>query len=75
MIVGTVVDTGGMQELNIDLDGCESIVQRDVGTLAIPWGVRNAAKTRKTKTYTKSRKRDRKRFSFETLSNMFEFRF
>ena len=73
VIVGTVVNTGEVLDLN--LDGCESIVQRDVGPLAIPWGVRNAPKTRRTKSYSKSRKRDKKPVSLESQSSMFEFRF
>ncbi|KAL7480619.1 hypothetical protein ACHAW6_013363 [Cyclotella cf. meneghiniana] len=73
VIVGTVVNTGEI--LDVNLDGCESIVQRDVGPLAIPWGVRNAPKTRRIKSYSMSRKRDKKRLSLESQSSTFEFRF
>jgi hypothetical protein len=75
MFLGKSVVVNADQDQNIGgLDGCESIVQRDVGPLAVPWGARSGpAKSRKT--YSTGRKRDRKPFSFETISSIFEFKF
>jgi hypothetical protein len=71
LFLGKSVVVNNNQDQDIDLDGCESIVQRDAGPLAVPWGARSGVKARK-KSYTMGRKRDRKPFS---ISSIFDFKF
>jgi hypothetical protein len=71
LFLGKSVVVNNNHDQDIDLDGCESIVQRDAGPLAVPWGARSGIKARK-KSYTMGRKRDRKPFS---ISSIFDFKF
>jgi hypothetical protein len=73
-ILGTSVVVNADENPDVDLDGCESIVQRDVGPLNVPWGNRNSAKSRKSMS-SYGRKREKKSFAFDTLSSIFEFKF
>ena len=75
MLLGKSVLVNANQDQDIGLDGCESIVQKDVGPLAVPWGARNGAAKSRKKSYANGRKRDRKLFSFETVSSIFDFKF
>ena len=75
LLLGKSVLVGANQDQDIGLDGCESIVQRDVGPLAVPWGARSGAVKSRKKSFANGRKRDRKLFSFETVSSIFDFKF
>jgi len=68
VLLGKSVVISQNQNLDMGLDGCESIVQANVGPLTVPWGSRTVARSRK-KSY--ERKRDKKPF----FSSMFDFKF